>query len=199
MYVIAGYVPASPVIPPLLILLAAWVVQSLALLGTTRLPTIANGILIFALFAMGLIGGIVEQLGSVLDNAAMVNIGIISSLVIPSRAIFEMASARLISDITSPMPGGAAGGSVRAGKPAEHAYGDLCGGLLRRGVRAGDSKLQHPRFVEGGPVCSPPKDRTVGIMPMKGGSQWQERESNSHIPLRRFRNRLSTGFPGTSI
>ena len=116
-YVIAGYVPASPVIPPLLILLAAWVVQSLALLGTTRLPTIASGILVFALFSVGLIGGIVEQLGSVLDNAAMVNIGIVSSLVIPSRAIFEMASARLISGIASPTPGGAAGGPFALANP----------------------------------------------------------------------------------
>ena len=105
-YFIAGYAPANPIIPPLLILLAAVVMQSLALLGTTRLPTIANGILIFALFSVGLIGGIVEQLGSVLDNAAMVNIGIVSSLVIPSRAIFEMASARLISGIANPTPGG---------------------------------------------------------------------------------------------
>ncbi len=116
-YVIAGYVPANPVIPPLLILLAAWVVQSLALLGTTRLPTIANGILVFALFSVGLIGGIVEQLGSVLDNGAMVNIGIISSLMIPSRAIFDMASARLISGIASPTPSGAAGGPLALANP----------------------------------------------------------------------------------
>ena len=116
-YVIAGYVPANPVVPPLLILLAAWVVQSLALLGTTRLPTIANGILIFALFSVGLIGGIVEQLGSVIDNAAMVNIGIGSSLVIPSRAIFDMASARLVSGIASATPGGPAAGPLGLANP----------------------------------------------------------------------------------
>ncbi|MCY3800811.1 MAG: ABC transporter permease [Chloroflexi bacterium] len=116
-YFIAGYVPANPIIPPLLILLAAVVMQSLALLGTTRLPTIANGILIFALFSVGLIGGIVEQLGSVIDNAAMVNIGIVSSLVIPSRAIFEMASARLISGIASPTPGGPAASPFALANP----------------------------------------------------------------------------------
>ena len=137
-YFIAGYVPANPIIPPLLILLAAVVMQSLALLGTTRLPTIANGILIFALFSVGLIGGIVEQLGSVIDNAAMVNIGIVSSLVIPSRAIFEMASARLISGIASPTPGGPAASPLCAREPAQLANGDLCSGVLLRGSRIGD-------------------------------------------------------------
>lgn len=121
-YFIAGYVPSSPVIPVLLILLAAWVVQSLALLGTTRLPTIANGILVFALFAVGMVGGIVEQLGSQLENVAMVNIGIVSSLIIPSRAIFDMANVRLISGISIsgiaiPTPGGPAGGPFALGDP----------------------------------------------------------------------------------
>ena len=116
-YFIAGYVPSSPVIPVLLILLAAWVVQSLALLGTTRLPTIANGILIFALFAVGMVGGIIEQLGSLLENVAMVNIGTISSLIIPSRAIFDMANVRLISGIAIPTPGGPAGGPFALGDP----------------------------------------------------------------------------------
>ena len=114
---IADYAPANPVVPPLLILLAAWVVQSLAMLGTTRLPTIANGILVFALFAVAMIGGIVEQLGSLLENAAMVNIGIVSSLVIPSGAIFDMAAARLVSGIASPMPSGASAGPFAIGNP----------------------------------------------------------------------------------
>ena len=116
-YLIADYLPENPVLPPLLILLAAWVVQSLTILGTTRLPTIANGILVFALFALGMIGGIVEQLGAAIENDTMLNIGISSSLLIPSRAIFDMASQRLISGIAMPTPGGASGGPFILANP----------------------------------------------------------------------------------
>lgn len=114
---IAGYVPTNPYLPSLLILLSAWVIQALTLLGTTRLPTIANGIMVFALFSLGLIGGIVEQVGALLESNTMLNVGIASSLLIPSRAVFDMANQRLISGISLPMPGGNAGGPLAIANP----------------------------------------------------------------------------------
>ena len=116
-YFIGGYMPGNPFLPPLLILLSAWVVQCLTLLGTTRLPTVANGILIFALFALGLVGGLVEQIGLVLDNDSMLNVGIASSLIVPSRAVFDMASLRVLSGVSLPSMGGGAGGPFGFANP----------------------------------------------------------------------------------
>jgi hypothetical protein len=53
------------------------------------LPTIGNGILLVMLYGLGMIGGIMEQLGTVMHNATLVKIGIISSLIMPTDALYR--------------------------------------------------------------------------------------------------------------
>ena len=69
---------------------------ALAVLGSARLPTLANGVLCVALWGLGFIGGLIEQLGGVLKNGTLSNIGIISSLLMPLDALHRMALANLI-------------------------------------------------------------------------------------------------------
>ena len=47
------------------------------------------------LYGLALVGGMVEQLGVLLDNQVMQNMGIISSLLLPSDALWRMAAQRL--------------------------------------------------------------------------------------------------------
>ena len=47
------------------------------------------------LYGLALVGGMVEQLGILLDNQVMQNIGVISSLLLPSDALWRMAAQRL--------------------------------------------------------------------------------------------------------
>jgi Cu-processing system permease protein len=69
---------------------------SLAMLGTARLPTLANGVLCAAAYGIGLVGGFIEQIGGLLSNHTMMNLGVVSSLLVPLDAIHRKALTYLL-------------------------------------------------------------------------------------------------------
>lgn len=71
--------------------LAALLVLTVSIAGGTRLSTIANGVLTFMLFGIAFLGGLMEQVGTLLRNQAAVNAGIISSLIMPADALWKKA------------------------------------------------------------------------------------------------------------
>jgi Cu-processing system permease protein len=80
---------------------------NVTLLGGTRLSTLANGVLAFAAYGVAFVGGWIEQIGAFLGNQTTVTIGILSSLLMPSealwkRAAFEMRTA--LADAVPPNP-----------------------------------------------------------------------------------------------
>ncbi|HSM55165.1 MAG TPA: ABC transporter permease [Candidatus Sulfomarinibacteraceae bacterium] len=75
-----------------LMLLAALTMLSLSLLGGTRLSTLANGSLAFMLYAVAYVGGWVEQIGALLRNETAVDLGILSSLLMPADVLWKKAS-----------------------------------------------------------------------------------------------------------
>jgi ABC-type transport system involved in multi-copper enzyme maturation permease subunit len=77
----------------LMMALSTLVVLTVSIAGGTRLSTIANGVLTFMLFGIAFLGGLVEQVGALFRNTAAVNIGIISSLIMPADAIWKKAVA----------------------------------------------------------------------------------------------------------
>ncbi|MGQ9555238.1 MAG: ABC transporter permease, partial [Anaerolineae bacterium] len=70
-------------------ILEGLVLLSLTLLGGTRLSTMANGVMVFTLFGLAFLGGWTEQIGSLLGNESAVKIGIISSLILPTEALWR--------------------------------------------------------------------------------------------------------------
>ena len=94
-YATWNVVPPQPAAGIALMCLSTLLLLSLTVLGSTIMPTVANGIVIFLLYGVGLMGGFVEQIGSLVENQTMVNIGIITSLVIPSDVLWKMASSVL--------------------------------------------------------------------------------------------------------
>jgi Cu-processing system permease protein len=89
---ISGYVPPRVVRGVALIVLQALVMLSLGLAASARLSTVANGVLVFLLYGVAFVGGWMEQVGSLTGTAAAVEIGILSSLLVPSEAIWKMAA-----------------------------------------------------------------------------------------------------------
>ncbi len=79
----------------LLLVLQSLVLLSLSVLGTTFLPTVANGVVVFGLYSVAMMSGFMEQLGSIIRNDAMVNVGIAVSLVVPSDAMAKLSAALL--------------------------------------------------------------------------------------------------------
>ena len=69
---------------------------ALAVLGSTRLPTLANGVLGLAFYGLAFIGGLIEQIGAFIENATMANIGIVSSLIMPVDALHRFALSQLV-------------------------------------------------------------------------------------------------------
>lgn len=90
-----GYEPPSPLPALVLIFLEALVLLSLSMLGSTFLSTLTNGALAFMLYGVAWVGGLVEAIGNIFGNHAMMNAGIVASLLIPSDALWKGASFHL--------------------------------------------------------------------------------------------------------
>ena len=76
-----------------LIYLEGLVVLSVSMAGGTRLSTLANGALAFMLFGIAFIGGWIEQIGAILRNETAVDVGIVTSLIMPTEILWKKASA----------------------------------------------------------------------------------------------------------
>lgn len=102
-YVISGYTPPNPLRGLALLWMNALLMLSVCLLGGSSLSTMANGVMVFGLFGVSFIGGWIEQIGSFFQNQAAsstaVNIGIFTSLILPSEAIWK----RVVYEIQSPL------------------------------------------------------------------------------------------------
>ena len=91
-WLISGYATPDPLRATLLMMLASIVLLTVSLFGSTLLSTLANGVVVFTLFGLAWLAGIIEWIGGALSNEAMLNIGTAVSLLIPSDAIWRGAS-----------------------------------------------------------------------------------------------------------
>ncbi|HJZ48293.1 MAG TPA: ABC transporter permease subunit [Roseiflexaceae bacterium] len=108
-YVLVSYTPPNLLAGLLLLMLEALVLLSLSLLGGTRLSTLTNGVVLFMLYGVAFIGAWVEQIGALLQSHAAVNVGIVTSLLMPVEALWRRASylmqPPLLSGIPTPFSG----------------------------------------------------------------------------------------------
>jgi Cu-processing system permease protein len=91
-WTITRYLPPNPLPSILLIVLEGLVVLTLSILGGTRLPALANGVVVFMLYGLAFIAGWIEQIGAMLRNEAAINTGIVVSLFMPSEAMWKRAA-----------------------------------------------------------------------------------------------------------
>lgn len=90
---INGYFPPNALAVLLVLILESLVVLSVTLFGSTVMSTLANGVMVFMLYGLAFIGGWVEQIGSLLESQTAVDIGIASSLLLPSEGLWRYAAA----------------------------------------------------------------------------------------------------------
>ena len=96
--IIPGILPALG-----LFILIPLVLLAVTMLGTTRLSTLGNGALAFALYAIAVVGGMMEQLGALMANTtATIFTGVITSLILPVDAIYR----RLVATVVDLLPAG---------------------------------------------------------------------------------------------
>ncbi len=100
-WVQSGFTPPNLLAGLGLIYLEGLLIMTIALLFSSRLPALATGGVIFGLYGMAFIGGWIEQFGALLQNQTAVDIGIITSLIIPSEAIWRRAAYEMQSPLSS--------------------------------------------------------------------------------------------------
>lgn len=102
-YAVTGYTAPNALRGLGLMWLNALLLLNISLLGGTTLSTLANGVLVFGLYGVAFVGGWIEQIGAFpfVENQTAVNVGIISSLFIPSEALWK----RAVFEMQSPLAG----------------------------------------------------------------------------------------------
>lgn len=84
-----------------LLYLNGLLVMTLALALSSSLSTLATGGTVFGLYGVAFIGGWVERIGSMLKNQTAINVGITSSLLMPSEAIWNLAANRMTNQLAN--------------------------------------------------------------------------------------------------
>lgn len=91
-HLVGHYAPPRVVHGTLLVMLVSMILLSLTMLGSTIFSTVTNGVIVFMLYGMAVTGGLVEQIGTGLNNDTLVHIGIGTSILLPSDSMWRLAS-----------------------------------------------------------------------------------------------------------
>ena len=97
--IVAGYTLPNVALGSLLIYVESLVIMSLTVACSSMFSTLATGGIVFGLWGLAFIGGFVEQIGALVHNDSVVNIGIISSLILPTEAVFRRAAYIMTSPV----------------------------------------------------------------------------------------------------
>lgn len=106
---ISGYHVRNIVVGLSLIYLGSVLMMTISLACSSMFSTLATGGIVFGLYGIGFIGGWVEQIGTALKNQTAINVGIASSLIIPSEAIWKRAAYEVTSIVIRSLGFSAAG------------------------------------------------------------------------------------------
>jgi ABC-type transport system involved in multi-copper enzyme maturation permease subunit len=99
-YKLTNFLPTAAVFALQPVLLAG-----LTLLGSAVLPTVANGVVMFSLYALSLIGGVLEQVAGFTQSAALTTAGILTSLVIPADSLYRKSVSLALASQDNPLSG----------------------------------------------------------------------------------------------
>jgi ABC-type transport system involved in multi-copper enzyme maturation permease subunit len=102
-FLISGYVAPNVLRGLVILWMNAVLLLGVSLAGGAVFSTLANGVLVFGLYGIAFVGGWIEQIGSFIQNQTAVNVGIISSLIIPSEALWKRAAFEMQSPLVSVM------------------------------------------------------------------------------------------------
>lgn len=97
----AGYIPRNILPGIALIYLETLLMMTIAIACSSFLSGLATGGIVFGLYGLSFIGGWVEQIGTLLGNTTAVQVGIITSLLIPSEALWRRAAFEMQSPISA--------------------------------------------------------------------------------------------------
>lgn len=96
---IGGVVPQNPVTGALLVLLECVLALTVTFMFGTWFSTLTNGVIVLGLHGLAFLGGWLEQMSGFVEGSRLVTLGIVSSLVMPSEAIWRRAAFEMESPL----------------------------------------------------------------------------------------------------
>jgi Cu-processing system permease protein len=103
-YWIAGVLPQNPVQGALLVYLECLVALTVSFLFGTWFSALTNGVVVLGLCGLAFMGGWLEQMSGFTESAHLVLLGVISSLIMPSEAIWRRAAYEMQSPVAGSLP-----------------------------------------------------------------------------------------------
>lgn len=86
-----------------LFILEPLVLLAVTIAGSTKFSTLANGIIAFMVYTIGVIGGMAEQVGAMAQIKMLVTSGIVTSLFMPVDALYRMIAIIITGPSTNPL------------------------------------------------------------------------------------------------
>ena len=84
-----------------LIYFESLLIMTISISCSSFLSGLATGGVVFGLYGLSFIGGWVEQIGAVMQNDTAIRVGIVTSLIIPSEALWRRAAFEMQSPISA--------------------------------------------------------------------------------------------------
>jgi Cu-processing system permease protein len=95
----SGYIAPNLPAGLVLIYLESVLIMTVSLTMSSFLSGLATGGVVFGLYGLAFIGGWIEQIGSILQNHTAIQVGIVTSLIIPSEALWRRAAYEMQSPL----------------------------------------------------------------------------------------------------
>ncbi|HEX7433665.1 MAG TPA: ABC transporter permease subunit [Anaerolineaceae bacterium] len=116
-FLIAGYTPPNLLAGLSLMWLTCLLLLSVSFFGGSQFSTLANGVMVFGLFGIAFIGGWIEQFGALVKNDTAISVGIISSLILPTEALWRRAAFEMQSPLSTMLGGATPFSSISVPSP----------------------------------------------------------------------------------
>ncbi len=100
-FVLSGYIPQNILKALLLMYLESLLVMTFALMCSSAMPGLATGGTVFGLYGLAFIGGWIEQIGAIFNNHTAVQVGIVTSLLFPTEAIWRRAAFEMQTSVAT--------------------------------------------------------------------------------------------------
>ena len=105
-YLQSAYLPPNPLLGMALMYMGGLVMMTVTIAFSSSMSTLATGGAVFGLYGLAFVVSWVEQIGSVINNQTAIQIGVISSLIMPSEALWRRASFEMTTALVQLMAGG---------------------------------------------------------------------------------------------
>ena len=97
----SGYLPRNLLTGLSLIYLESLLVMTISLAGSSAMPALATGGMVFGLYGLAFLGGWIEQIGALMTNPTAVQVGIVTSLFVPTEALWRRAAYEMQTPLAS--------------------------------------------------------------------------------------------------